>query len=81
MLVDIAGKEVKIGDTIAYPRRKRSSLWMTTAKVVDLVIKDTYNYYGETRRRRINIKAQKDSGRIVMIYRTDNVVKIGEATE
>lgn len=79
MLVDIVGKEVKIGDTIAYPRRSGSSLWMETAKVVEILSEESdtsttnITYY--------SIKAQKDSGRFVTIYRVDNVVKIGEATK
>lgn len=76
MLKDIVGKEIEIGDTIAYPRRSGSSLWMETAKVVDILIEESESFYGN--RTYYRIKAKKDSGRIVMVYRVDNVVKIGE---
>ncbi len=76
MLKDIIGKEIKIGDTIAYPRISGSCLWMTTAQVVEILSEEAY--YGN--RRYYKIKARKDNGRIVMVYRVENVVKIEENT-
>lgn len=79
MLKDIVGKEIEIGDTIAYPRRSGSCLWMATAKVVEILSEESDTYYGK--RTYYRIRARKDSGRIVMVYRVDNVVKIEEATD
>jgi hypothetical protein len=33
MAVDVTGREIKIGQRIAYPVRKRSDMWLSTARV------------------------------------------------
>lgn len=77
MLTDIVGKELKPGDLIAYPRRSGSCTWMTTARILEIREREP-DYYYESRRYRI--KARKNNGRLVMVDRVDNVVKIEEPT-
>ena len=74
MLKDIVGKEVKVGDNVAYPRRSGSSIWMATAEVIEILSEEVETFHGN--RTDYRIKARKVSGRIVMIDRVDNVIVI-----
>lgn len=42
--VDYLGKEINVGDTIVYPARRGSSLWMRKAVVEGVVEKKARNY-------------------------------------
>ncbi len=37
MIEDITGREVKVGDRIAYPVRARADMWLQTARVESIV--------------------------------------------
>lgn len=66
MITDFMGKELKPGDLIAYPCRSGSNLWMTTARIVEVIEQKSENL----------VKARKESGFIVTLSRVDNVIKV-----
>ena len=35
-MIDVRGKEIKVGSTVAFPDRRGSRLWLNIAKVVDI---------------------------------------------
>lgn len=68
MVTDFMGKELKPGDLIVYPCRSGSNLWMTSARIVEVIEQKSENL----------IKARKENGFLVTVSRVDNVVKIEE---
>lgn len=73
MLKDIAGREVEVGDTIAYPKMSGSNLWMSIAKVVSIKRARQYGVAVS-----YLIEVQKDTGHIETICRDDTIVKLGD---
>jgi len=67
MIKDILGVELKVGDTIAYPGRRRSSMWMNIG-TIHCFGKDWNNRFTIT----VKISKTKKS---VTLYRLDRVVK------
>ena len=59
---DFLGQEITVGDTIVYPNRGRSKMWMNRAKVTEV---------GMTK-----LKVQLPDGTIKPIQRVDRVVVV-----
>jgi hypothetical protein len=43
IVTDILGKQINAGDHVVYPGRRSSSLWVTTAKVLDIAVRPTWH--------------------------------------
>lgn len=61
MLKDWRGAELRVGDTIVYPGRMSSSLWLTEAEIVE-VMSDN-----RLRVKRIHVDVYSTEGRHVVI--------------
>lgn len=72
MLKDITGREIEIGDTIAYPQMSGSNQWMCVGKVVSIKQARQYGPISYL------IEVQKDTGHIETICRHDTIVKLGD---
>ncbi len=45
---DIRGIEIEVGDTVAYPGRAGSSMWMNVGRVLEIVNRTRYRPYTES---------------------------------
>ena len=69
---DILGNELKAGDTIAYPRRSGSALWMTTGVIV--AIEEFEDWW--SKKKFPMLKVMKKSGRKTHVTAVDRVIRI-----
>lgn len=69
---DIVGNELKVGDTIAYPGRSGSALWLTTAKITEI---QKYICYWSGKYLP-KLKVTKPSGRKTTVYAIDRVIRV-----
>lgn len=69
---DMMGNELKVGDTIAYPGRSGSSLWMTTSVIIAI---DEYEDYW-TKRKMPLLRVVKPSGKKTQVYSIERVIRI-----
>ena len=69
MLLDARGKEILPGQTIVYPGRQGSSLWLNFATVQD-VGRKVGNFLFE----RVIVAKRQDTGRQVIIEKPERVV-------
>ncbi len=69
---DVLGNTLQVGDIVAYPGRRGSSLWINTAEIVQVEpqvqVSILYNH-----------SSQDTEGRRTVIDRTDRFVRIAEA--
>ena len=69
---DILGRELKVGDTIAYPRRSGSSMWMTTGVITAIEeFRDRW-----TKTMHPMLKVMKKSGRKTHVTSVDRVIRV-----
>lgn len=61
MIEDITGREVKVGDRIAYPVRRHSDMWLSTARIEYITPEGV-------------IKARNPNGRAVTIHGVERIV-------
>lgn len=72
-LKDIRGIQINVGDTVAYPVRTGSALWMSYGKV-DSIYTDGTDWQDNPVYR---VKVQKHpSNKIVTVYCTERIVKL-----
>lgn len=69
---DILGRELMVGDTIAYPRRSGSALWMTTGVIT--AIEEFEEYW--TKKKRPMLKVTKPLGRKTHVTAVDRVIRV-----
>ena len=73
---DFLDNDINVGDTIVYPGRQGSSLWMNKGKVVGI---DVHRYrYGAGLEQASVLMVRKESGRVYPVYCTDRVVVLPE---
>jgi hypothetical protein len=56
MIVDFLGREIRVGDTVVYPCRSGSTMWLTNGEVIDFadgVIGEPF---------RVAVRAKTESG-------------------
>ena len=68
--IDCFEKELNIGDTVAYPVRKGSSMWINSGKIINIF---EYMYY---RQKMYGLTLLKPSGKKVTIHRVNRVIKV-----
>jgi hypothetical protein len=69
---DMLGRELNVGDTIAYPRRSGSHLWMTTAQITDI-----QSYECDWVGKEVPmLKVIKPEGRKTCVYAIERVIRI-----
>jgi stress-induced morphogen len=81
---DLLGNEIKIGDMVAYPGRKSSSMWVSVGKVVevcrgelydDSLHRTTWNKWKVPKHLKVEIKSENWDGTI-KVKRTTQVKRI-----
>jgi len=70
MPVDVTGRELKIGQRVAYPVRKRSDMWLSTARIESI----SEGAGGFT------LHARNPEGRALRITALERVVIVPEGT-
>lgn len=79
MVTDIRGKEIKVGNTVVYPGRKSSSLWMNIGEVVGVDENWKKWCYGKDltlRRLRVKIQTYAGKSRNVWVSELSRVVVV-----
>ena len=75
---DFLNNDINVGDTIVYPGRQGSSLWMNKAKVIGIEMEHrpswSYHYVP-------TLLVQRDNGKVYKVYCTERVVVIPEFLE
>jgi hypothetical protein len=71
---DFLGNEIQIGDTIVYPGRQGSTMWMNIAEVVGIDYDQQYVHSPILP----VLHVRRDNGKMYDVYRIDRVVVIPE---
>lgn len=85
-ITDMFGKVLKIGDTIAYPSRRSSSLWMIVAVIEDIKTKtrrwksDEYTYL-VTRKMPVGPMGRWHNSRRGVVLSFYNIIKLENYNE
>lgn len=69
---DIRGRAIKVGDTVAYPGRHSSSLWMNLGTVV-AIHTEVFKWSGNPKE---TLRVKNGAGRVVTVRKISNVVVV-----